>query len=311
MLKKYYYKIIIFILLFVACDWVLSFLLSQGLSRVQSDKMNMSSAMVSKALRNKPQVVILGNSRAKNNYDPDILGKKLEKSVLNLGCEGMVLMYDRAVMDIVLQQYNPELFIVNIEALSIVGTRIFHLSRIEALTPFIDKSPVLRKMIYDFSPFERLKYLVQSYRYNGKAFSILYNNIVKDKSGMGFKPLQGIFKKGTPQRAYVKDPTGIHEYMVGILRAMIRQAKESGVKIVFVNAPFWRSDFKINPAFIQRRDYLERLLREENVPYLSINLENTPQFHDPTLFKDYIHLNEHGARIFSDMLAQWILENNI
>ena len=253
---------------------------------------------------------VLGNSRAKNNYDPDILGKKLKKSVLNLGCEGMVLMYDRAVMDLLLQKYTPELFIVNIEALSIVGTRIFHLSRIKALTPFIDKSPVLRKMIYDFSPFERLKYLVQSYRYNGKAFPILYNNIVKDKSGMGFKPRQGTLKKGAPQAEYVKDPTGIHEYMVGILCAIIRQAKESGVKIVFVNTPFWRSDFKINPAFIQRRDYLERLFREENVPYLTINLENTPQFHDPTLFKDYVHLNEQGARIFSDMLAQWILENN-
>ena len=147
MLKKHYYKIIIFILLFVACDRGLSFLLSQGLSRVQSDKMNMPSAMVSKALRNKPQVVILGNSRAKNQYDPDILGKKLKKSVLNLGCAGMALMYDRAVMDLLLQKYTPELFIVNIEALSIVGTRIFHLSRIKALTPLIDQSPILREMI--------------------------------------------------------------------------------------------------------------------------------------------------------------------
>jgi len=40
------------------------------------------------------------------------------------------------------------------------------------------------------------------------------------------------------------------------------------------------------------------------VTYISITGENTPLFRDPALFADRDHVNERGARIFSELLGQ-------
>jgi len=59
-------------------------------------------------------------------------------------------------------------------------------------------------------------------------------------------------------------------------------------------------------------NFLRGIALQEKIPYLSVTQENTPVFHvhDASLFADSAHLNKRGAKIFTTILAQWIIHNN-
>jgi hypothetical protein len=98
---------------------------------------------------------------------------------------------------------------------------------------------------------------------------------------------------------------------VQLLQEIIQQVTLKGVKIVLTNSPRWRSDSKVDPQQMPLMDYLKGVAHQGNTPYLSVTQENTPVFRDASLFADHAHLNERGAKTFTSILAQWIVDNTL
>jgi hypothetical protein len=97
---------------------------------------------------------------------------------------------------------------------------------------------------------------------------------------------------------------------VQLLHEIIRQVTLKGVKIVLSNSPRWRSDNKVDPMQKPLMNFLKGIAYQGKTPYLSVTQENMPVFHDASLFADHAHLNERGAKIFTNILAQWIINNH-
>ena len=59
-------------------------------------------------------LVILGSSRARNHYNPEILQDSLDMSCYNAGRSGCFLVYQRAQLDLMLDRYTPKAIILEV-----------------------------------------------------------------------------------------------------------------------------------------------------------------------------------------------------
>ena len=307
MLKKYSLRLTLFLALFLVGDRVLYALLSNAFHKTETGE---TGGFINKIRRIKAEVHIIGDSRAMHHYDPRILQDTLKMSVYNAGINGQSMPYIRGLTDLLLRDYKPGILILNVDASTLVRSKDKR-DRITILAPFMDESEVIRELIYNRSFFEPCKYLFYSFRFNGRPFAILRNMNAQDKTISGFEPLNRVFEPAlitSEDDLENREQTTVaaDEYLVGLLRATLRQAKSAGVPVVIVNSPRWRSDGRIDPGQKTLLKMLEALAGEEGVPYLSINQENAPQLHDAGLYADPAHLNAQGAQIFTHMVAQWL-----
>ena len=297
--------IILFLLLTLLVDRGLHILLQKGLERIETGQI--SGGRVNQARRTAAEVVILGSSRAMHHYNPIILEKYLHRSVYNAGSDGMGLNYCLGLMDLLLKNYTPFLFIINVDGESISIDNQRYLSRIKILAPFMDESDTVRQLIYDLDIYERIKYYMsKSYRFNGKALPIIKNMFKKDNTIKGFAPLNktaNLNLLNKKQDEIDQEKCLLSHYNMLMLRELIQHAKAAGSQVVMVNSPVWNEEFSGPPYYQRLLNYLELQANCQNIPYISINQENTPIFRNSALFADKNHLNVVGAKMFSEILA--------
>ena len=247
MLKKYLIQLVIFILVVVLCDLLIHSMLSNAFRKTETGE---TGGFVNKIRKVKAEVVILGDSRGKYHYDPRIFKEVLKMSVYNAGGNGQGMPYIRGLTDLLLHDYTPILFIVNVDA----STLVFFQEKYDSVTilaPFMDESEAIRRIIYNRSIFEPFKYLFKSFRYNSKPFAILKNYHVKDSTIDGFEITERRFnptqlaeeEKSNDQRVWTIDP-----YLEELLHETINQVKSAGALIVLVNSPRWRSRLQNRPS---------------------------------------------------------------
>lgn len=307
MKKLFFAKPALFLALLFLCDRGIYGLLSAGFFKTETGE---TGGFINKILSVRADALIIGSSRAKHHYDPEIFEKALHVSVYNAGANGQGMPYIRALTDLVLKTYAPQMLILNIDASNIICSREEN-DGIKNLAPFIDRSDALKRILYAQNLFEPVKYLSKSYRYNSKPFAIVKNLYAAEMDMNGFSGLTrtmdaALFMASmnqTPAKALSADAGSVL-----LLRETIRAAKREGVKIFMVNGPRWRPDNSVAGEQKPLLLLLQRIADEERVPYLSVTIENHPQFQNPALYSDPAHLNVHGAILFSEAVAQWVAQ---
>lgn len=296
--KKSLLSLLIFIVLFYVCDRGFYFVLNAAFHCTTTlDK----GGIVNKVLQEKCDIVVLGSSRAVLHYDPRILGSKLNMSAYNAGCNGQQVHYTRALVDLILQKQTPAIAIINVDTGFVMGAR-FNLCQAATLAPFMDASGIIKNMIYSKGPFEKLKYLSLSYRFNDKPLVILASLLFEDKTISGFSPREG---KLDPAKAQEKITSTLEpdREMMKLLRQTVSQLKGAGSYVVLVLSPTWSKEGRIDPMRIAILRAIRDLAQDEQVSFLAVTNENTPEFQNSEYFRDPDHLNADGARIFSEILA--------
>jgi len=181
--------------------------------------------------------IILGSSRGRRNYNPNILADSLGIKMYNAGHDGQTVFYEQAVIRTALARYSPKLVIIDLNPEEMYF-RDLHYDRLNVLAPYYKDFPEIRdiyllKGLHDrvgdpncffvkpqtegtnawnsfwnkhnaFEPFllpfnnERVKMLSATYPNNSNILDILTGIFKNRKSEMGFKPLKGII---TQQKA--------------------------------------------------------------------------------------------------------------
>jgi hypothetical protein len=305
----YSVKLLLFITVLFVCDRALYFLMDKSFHTIETGDLG---GFVNKVRRVKAEIVILGSSRARHHYEPEILRSELKTSVYNAGCDGQGIPYVRGMVDLLLKEYTPKLLIIDVDPTSLAFSQD-KFDSATILAPFIDESEAIRRILYSRGPFEPIKYLSRSFRYNSKPLAILKNINAQDSSISGFVPARRTLVPSSQTKLELNNQVNnwyADQGLVQLLREIIQQAKLKGVKIILSNSPRWRSDNKVDPLQIPLYNFLRGITLQEKIPYLSVTQGNTPSLHDASLFADPAHLNERGAKIFTNILAQWIIRNN-
>jgi hypothetical protein len=264
----------------------------------------------SEMLQKEPDIAILGSSRACHHFDAEHLQNLTNSIVFNAGRDGLGIPYMRGVCDVLLKECPPKIMIIEVGPRSIIDKYCSrHLTRISLLAPYMDDSEVIRRMLYKKGPYEKIKYLSKSYRYNGLPMYIFYEWLKKDEVFNGYEPLKKKMKQRDITKIVEQDKLQINSECVGYLKEMIQSARQKGVHVILITSPQWGGLERCDEQIIESFDFLKELSEEEQVPYyIMTDLNKYPQFKDASLFAHPVHLNEEGAKIFSGLVAEILFE---
>lgn len=258
---------------------------------------------VNHARKARAEVVVIGSSRALRHYDTVLLRERLGRTVYNTGCDGQGLPYMRGVMDLILRDYTPELFIIDVDPTFVVDPDPY-LDRVTVLASFLDESEVIRELIYSRGPLERFKYLSRAFRYNSRALAVLRDRGRPNRTLAGYEPVDGVLDPALREMALPRmDHQRLDPRDLELLRDMIRAARAAGSRVVLVNSPRYGHALEYCPTRRACFEGIQAVADEEGVPYFRVCVDCSPELRDPGLFLNPGHLNRHGAARFTEIVA--------
>lgn len=300
-------KAVVFVLLFVACDWLFGvfcrWLEFRGLNN------NRQEFLAEYTLYEANEdVLIIGASEASHSYVSNIISDSLGLSVYNTGNDGQFFYYQNAMINGVLDRYRPKLIIWSMEP-SFLSNEPLAKQRISALKPFWKDNKYCAKLLELKSKYERIKVLSNCYVYNSLIFNYLRCGLggsVNDNEN-GFSPLK---KADNPPQLIKPDfisSTEADDEYVNILNATLRRLQQEGVPLIFVFTPMYFDDYDYTKMNYYKK--LIEIIDSYNNCRLVDDFYLNETFMDSSLYKDNGHLDYEGAVYFSSELSSLLKKN--
>lgn len=248
-------------------------------------------------------LVIIGSSRANHHYHPEVLSKSLNLTYYNAGRDGSYIFYHYAVIRSILKRYKPKVIIFDFIKTGFKPSQESY-DRTAYLLPYYRSHPELRDIIETKSPFEKIKLLSRIYPYNSMLVTIAAGHpalhSTRDGDNKGFIPL--LDKWNEPLVSYKASPCyDFDKEEVRIYESILRDCLKSGTTIYVVVSPYFHKLATPDCSVIEAR----KIAAQYNVPFLDFG--DSEYFRErPHLFYDSYHLNENGARVFSEQLVEAI-----
>ncbi len=251
------------------------------------------------------QVIILGASRASHQYLPEIIEKRLKMSCFNTGRDGASIFYSYGILKALSSRYRPELIILDF-------SRDFEkkqnsYDRLAMLAPYYHRHPEIKPIIEIRSKYEKFKMYSGIYPFNSYLFSIAQRNtnynIENLKDVKGYTPL---FRKwnrpADNDSSFLK--YDIDSSKVEIYKSIIKECNGSRVNLVIVAAPFFNN--------AKTEDISTKLAKQiavqYHVPFFDFSKDSSFR-NKPEYFADISHLNDEGARKFTNLVLDSIINS--
>lgn len=289
--KQFLRKALVFFLLLVMADQ----LMGLGLKYLYFHQKGEDYYYATKTLDNQDStILILGSSRARNHYNPQIISDSLGMSCYNGGRSGCFLAYQSAQLDLILDRYKPTVIVLEVTPYD-MNPGEGDYDRLSGLLPYRHHRS-WKKVIEKKSVFEPYKCFSAIYPFNSLLLKMIPN--LKDNGDFrtdGFQPLIG-----TWSGAYVNTNGGgmdvISERKKQEMMHITDVCRDNSICLVMVTSPYY-GHFTSSKTL----EVTDSICREYGIPYYSYL--NDSVFKDRGLFFTADHLNEQGANIFSSKIA--------
>lgn len=264
--KNFIIKIVVFAVLFIAidifCGW------SFGRWRVYLTEYcpdGESVQFYSYVEHHTDDVIIIGSSDARCNYNPHTLSDSLGMSVYNCGLHGLSLEWQCCLINMILNRYNPKVIIWAQEP----NELSFDYSDFEQyfanywFNPYYDDNPMVKQVIDSKDPYERFRMLSKSYRVNSLLTQYAYYSFNK-------KTITDFGYENRKESHHVKmvssfEPDTIIQHRADDIRQVYERCKEHGVKVVVAIHPFYKTnDIRESIQYAE----IFRLAEEYNMPVI-------------------------------------------
>lgn len=253
-------------------------------------------------MKDEHDILILGSSRAHSHYDTPFISDTLGLDVYNAGVDGNGVVLANGILNIVLSRYHPKAVIFDVEpAFDIVvySEDNNHTRYLNKLKPYYRENGI-SEIIKDVS--EKEWYKVQSglIRYNTEILEMMVDNVIdRGVEKGGFSPLTGkIAKEPTPKAG---KPSELDSFKLAYIEKLIGLCQENDVPLFLVGSPKYGQ--KNSEALRPVKEIAEKY----DVRFLDYYAEPSFMAHKEW-FKEPMHMNSDGARVFSKMIAQEISE---
>lgn len=290
-MKTFIIKGLIFICLLFCADRIIGY----GLKWLYDNQKDEEYFYANEAMeRQECDLVILGSSRARNHYNPEILSDSLGMSCFNAGRSGHFLMYQSAQLHVMLSRYTPKWVILDVVPYDFTGGNNY--DRLSVLLPYKNHKETHR-FLKMRSEFEMWKCMSEIYPYNSmflKLIPNLKNRGVFNKNG--FQPLHGYYKG--EKQIYDNDSIKTDDDKIEEFRRIIKLCKDKGIKLTVITSPFY-ADYKKQTSTTL---LVKEICNEEGIEYF--NFLNDKDFEDIKLYHTVDHLNSDGADKFTKKVAE-------
>ena len=246
-------------------------------------------------------ILIFGSSRANHHYIPELFEDSLKMTFYNTGRDGNGILFQTAVLKSALKRYSPKLIIIDYYGEFIKNDEAFE--GLQSLLPYYRTHEEIREFITLKSSNERIKLLSEIYPFNSQILSIAIGNMERNKQRYddkkGYVPLFTIWP--SPIEIISKyEEYPVDTVKVEALRSFLDLAKRAKVRVLVIYSPIFEKFEKKQEIEICRD-----ICSHEDVPFWDYSKDTLFLNHN-NLFRDVQHLNDNGAKIFSNLLVSRI-----
>lgn len=294
-MKKYIFRILLFFSIVAAVDFAVDQTCEWLQNHAKGGRMkNVRQA----ALNQEAEIVIMGSSRARHHYVPSVFGFALGLSAYNAGVDGNGIVLATGLYEMMSERYSPRIIIYDVEpAFDIIvysedGNNTRYLGE---LRPY-STNPKVKEIICRVDPSERWKALSAMFRYNSRIIDLLKDQLVMGEYSLdGYVPLHGEMKHEpiikTEDNRIVQDTLKLT-----VMEEFIKRLSQSDTRLVVVASPKYGA--KSSEVFAPIKEMCSRY----DVDFL--DYYTATEFQQMDYFKESMHLNNKGARAFSEILAK-------
>lgn len=263
------------------------------------------------SVKNKPDIVILGASRAMSHYDPNIIRDSLNLKVFNYGYGGTSIVLQYAELKDLLRYYQPKMIIYELAGNDYDP---FFLKS-SALKPasYFHQDKYLNNIFITNDKYITFKRLIPLYKYNGDLLDIFLANKRHQKLliSNGYVPLHNAMLSEMLKKEEISEQEETMQQDSSLLREglalIMALAKKYNVNLMFVRSPIYPDARSNLPLIIDNEVYDD--ITSSGYCIYNFSITNIPQFGNPNYFKDYIHLTDKGSSIFTQLIIPIIKHN--
>jgi hypothetical protein len=250
-------------------------------------------------------ILVFGSSRANHHYVPEVFEKKLNMSFYNTGRDGNFILYNYMVFQSVINRYNPKIIIFDLNPNELSYNKGEY-ERIASLLPYYQEHNEIREIINKIDALEKLKLFSKIYPYNSMFLTIAVGNLELNKKRKtdfkGYVPLSKVMTD-TILLKYDNMIGNVDPELVKLLNEIAFKCNKNEIALYFVVSPIYMI-ISENSSIRLYKDISDKYgCSFDNFSNNSIFIKN------PNYFSDEAHLNENGAIMFSEIVADSIALN--
>jgi|GEM_PF-2553039 len=256
-------------------------------------------------------IIIVGSSRALNNYNPEIISDATGRSCYNFGLSGSNILYHEAIINLMIHQNKkPSLIIYSVDDHATFYEIPNIIFRKDVLYPFVYDDEVNKFVSLQLKKNTLATKFSKTYRenmnfVNALKFPIYGQEIVDyktnhlDRNGANLL----IMRKEDPPATFRNLKINVDNLHISLkywasFRRIQENCQKTDIKIIFVLPPVYINGY---PGFKKILD--EAVLNDSPV------YDYTNSISDSTLFFNGDHLNNKGADWFTQNLTQHLKEH--
>ncbi|MDO9256705.1 MAG: hypothetical protein Q7U54_14395 [Bacteroidales bacterium] len=252
-------------------------------------------------------VLVFGSSRANHHYVPEVFEDSLKMSFYNTGRDGNSILYTLAVFNSITNRYTPKVIIIDMMMMELYYNAQSY-ERLASLLPYYNNHPELQSVVQLRGPFEKYKLLSSIYPFNSSLLTIAVGNLELNKKrkedNKGYVPLYNGLTDTTrislDEISLIIDSTNIEA-----LKFICNYSKEKNILLLLVHSPLYAKSKLINTSKI-----FDKIAKENGAYYLNY-MHNQLFVNQPEYFRDQVHLNDEGAKLFSSIITHRIKSGNL
>jgi hypothetical protein len=294
---SFLYKVCFLFILVFSLDFTIGYFLDYYYFKQESGFLNRTTFSIEKT---NSDLLVFGASTANHHYRPDVFEDRLKLSYYNAGRDGNSIFYHYAILKAILKRFSPKMVILDIGRGEFWKFQTSY-DRISSLLPYYENHPEIRSIVELKSPYERLKLISKIYPYNSLILSIAVGNAEfnKDrwKEVKGYVPLTRVWRESIKtDSSYTKH--SLDSVKIRIYESFIKDCITSKVKLFVVCSPYYMKSVYKDSSLIVGQE----IAKKYNIGFYDYS-NDTVFINNPQYFEDIFHLNDEGAKLFSNLLV--------
>lgn len=251
-------------------------------------------------------IYIYGSSRAMRGYDCSMFQKVLGYTCFNNGKENSTILYHNMILNAMLKKHIPKIIILDFAPKELSWGEYENSKNVLANTilPYSIHDTAFAAIAKQQFPKEYFKAkLSWLYAYKSAVIPLINTKKDFDKGEInGFRPLQGSKVKSKPMNHgdEAEQPDSLAKTAFD---AFIKIIAGKGIKLYVIQSPIFVKYYETTPSL----DYAKTVLKKYNITFWNYGFDTA--LYKPEYFYDNIHLNETGAALFSEKLAERIKQD--
>ncbi|MBN1523365.1 MAG: hypothetical protein JW904_02675 [Spirochaetales bacterium] len=260
---------------------------------------------------NESDLLIMGSSHAIRHFIPEIFEKKLNITCYNSGVQGQKIIFHTALQRMILKRYTPKTIILNIDPEWMYTSDEAYETLADFYPYYWNNRDELHSILSIKSEFIDFPLMLNSYQMNSTIVHAARYFFVPQNDDKGYLPLYEKMDKNKISKTDINTKNKTAEQgsvfdlnFITAFEEFIKNAKKNNIGLYFVISPWVNRDDLVTEPSMKK---MISIADQYTIKILDYS-KNKLFLNKFELFYDPGHLNNDGAVLFSNLIAEELIK---